>query len=314
MLSHTNNNWIKKTPMRSARSHCSVAVLNGKIYVFGGGGSEFSSQSSVAVYNPGEDAWEEKKEMPSLRSGAAAIAVGDRIYVIGGGFRQETGIFQFKKTVEIYHPGTDTWEKGPDMLMPHDYPAIAFLNGFIYIMGGHHPDATKGGPKTDPGFNFCERLKLAEGIWEEIDQLPTPRFALSGAVFEEKIIATGGVALTDKGFNNFNIIETFDPASGKWKKETDFSLPWPAAGHGSCMLDKKLFIFGGYSGESIHDRAACYDTEKKIWNELPPLPVPTAAMGIGLMDTAIYIIGGWAEDGKTPLNTVSAYILSETHT
>ncbi len=311
-MNYLTGKWTEKTPLTTARSHCPVAAYDGKIYVFGGGGPEFSSLRSVAVYDTKNDTWETGRDMPSLRSGAVALTVGDRIYVIGGGFRQEDGIFRFLKDVEIYHPETDTWETGAEMLMPHDYPAVALLDESIYIMAGHHPDATRGGPKTDPGFDFCERLDLAlaEQRWKEIAPLSTPRFALSSVVLDGKILSMGGVALTKEGFNNFDIIEIFEPKTEKWRREREFSLPWPAAGLGSCVLGGNIFIFGGYCGDSIHDRAAFYDVGNGAWHELPPMLAPAAAMGVAVVESTVYLIGGWAADGRTPLNTVSAYTLT----
>lgn len=134
--------------------------MMGKSTSSAGGGPQLSSLHSVAIYNTGDDTWGAGREMPSLRSRAVALTVDDKIYVMGEGFKQEDGIFKFLQRVEIYHPATDIWDTGEDMLMPHDYPAVALLNHSIYVMGGHHQDTTRGGPKTDPGFDFCERLDL----------------------------------------------------------------------------------------------------------------------------------------------------------
>jgi len=232
--------------------------------------------------------------------------VGDTIYIIGGGFKQSNGTFKFLRTTEIYHPQTDSWESGPDMIMPHDYPAGTLLGDYIYILGGHHPDATLSGPKTDPGFEFCERLNLKTGQWEEIASLPTPRFALDAVVMDNKILTMGGVAFTPDGFNNFDHTEVYDPATGTWTKG-EITLPWTAAGLGACMLANHLFIFGGYSGDGISNHAACYNNINRQWHILPPIPAPLAAMGVASNDNTIYLIGGWADDGRTPQNSFIAY-------
>jgi len=245
--------------------------------------------------------------MPSYRSGAIATTVGDHIYIIGGGFKQPDDTFRFLRTTEIYHPATDSWATGPDMIMPHDYPAGLLLEDHIYILGGHHPDATLSGPKTDPGFHFCERLDLSVGQWEEIAPLPTPRFALDAVILNGRIVTMGGVAFTPEGFNNFDHLESFDPNTGKWSRE-DFTLPWTAAGAGACQTDgQTMFIFGGYSGDGISDHAACYDAQAKTWHILPPIPQPLAAMGVVSIGRTIYLLGGWADDGRTPQDCFYSY-------
>ncbi len=296
--------WDTLPLLDIARSHPSVATHNNKIYIFGGGGPNFKSLNSTARYNPADNNWTELSPMPTLRSGTMAATVDDKIYVMGGGFRQEDGMFRFLNTVEIYHPNTDHWETGPDLLMPHDYPAVAVLDQSIYILGGHHPDATQGGPKTDPGFDFCERLNTDKGdSWEAIEPLPTPRFALSAITKDSKIFAMGGVAFRPEGFNNFTTIEIFDPQTGSWSSSPELSLPWPAAGLGSANVNNQIYIFGGYSDDSIHNRTATYNEETGEWLASNTIPSPIAAMGVTVCDNSIYSIGGWADDGRTPISS-----------
>lgn len=301
-----NGAWTRKPALPVARSHCPTATWKGRIYGFGGGGPNFKSLNSVIIYDPARDRWERGADMPTLRSGAIARTVGDAIYIIGGGFKQDNGTFRFLRTTEIYYPEQDRWESGPDMLMPHDYPAGALLDGHIYILGGHHPDATTSGPKTDPGFEFCERLNLKTGKWEEIAPLPTPRFALDAVVVDGRILTMGGVAFTPEGFNNFDHIEAYDPKTGRWTRET-LTLPWTAAGAGACLADGRMFIFGGYSGDGISNHCAFYDTGSSEWHILPPIPQPLCAMGVGVIDDTIYLLGGWADDGRTPQDCFFAY-------
>lgn len=299
--------WTRLPPLQIARSHPSVATYAGKIYAFGGGGPQFKSLNSVICFDPDSNNWQTRRQMPTLRSGTVAATIGDKIYVMGGGFRQDDGMFRFLTKVEIYHPDSDSWEMGPDLLMPHDYPAVAIVNNAIYVIGGHHPDATQGGPKTDPGFDFCERLVLEKGSWEQIAPLPTPRFALSAVTHDDNILAMGGVAFRPEGFNNFTVIERYDPATNQWSSDADFSLPWPAAGLGSAMLGDELYVFGGYSDDSIHPRTARYNAAQDGWQQVTPLPSPVCAMGVTVCDDSIYTVGGWADDGRTPIDACFRY-------
>lgn len=245
--------------------------------------------------------------MPTLRSGAMAVTVGDKIYVIGGGFKKPDRKFRFLTAVEIYDPKADTWTTGPDMLKPHDYPAAALVDGCIYILGGHHPDATEGGPQTDPGFSFCERFNVEKGYWEEVVPLPTPRFALSAVVHEGRILTLGGVAFTSQGFREYDCVEIYDPLLRLWSRSTSLVLPWSVAAHGACVIQNRLYLFGGFSGDKgIGTHAAVYDFGSKTWSIVPPLPQPRAAMGVAVIGDTIYLIGGWAAD-RSVMNSVVAY-------
>ena len=298
--------WIAKTPLQTPRSHPATVSYKGKIYVFGGGGPNFLSLDSVEIYEPHSNEWVWGSPMPTHRSGAVAAVINDSAYIIGGGYKKPDGKFKFLATVEIYNPERDSWEKGPDMLMPHDYPGIAVSGDNIYIMGGHHPDATEGGPSKDPGFTFCERLNVNEGRWVEISPLPVPRFALKGGVLNGKIIATGGVAFTGKGLTEYDLIDIYDPYRDVWTKEDDFSLPWPAAAHGLCTHKGCLYIWGGYSTEGIHTKASCYNPDTKEWRMLSHMDKPRAAMGVVPVENEIYLVGGWEADGRTVMDTVTA--------
>ncbi|VAW86649.1 hypothetical protein MNBD_GAMMA16-2164 [hydrothermal vent metagenome] len=300
--------WSYLQSMNQIRSHAPIIPYKGKLYIFGGGGLDFKSINSTAAYDPQTNTWEQRSPMPTKRSGTIGCLVNDRIYIIGGGFKKPDGMFQFLHTVEIYNPNTDKWESGPDMLAPHDYPGGLHMGNHIYILGGHHPDATTSGPKTDPGFEFCERLDLTTQQWEQIAPLPTPRFALSAVNLNGKLLTMGGVAFTPEGFNNFTLIETYDDKTNTWETLSDLALPWTAAGQGNIVIDDQLYIFGGYSGDGIHPRAAYFDKTAKQWTQLPDIPAARAAMGIAEMDSKIYLLGGWSDDGRTPADTL--FVLS----
>ena len=312
-MTHQPNlgHWQTLPSLTVARSHPATAAYQGRIYIFGGGGPNFKSLNSVVCYDPGTAQWNQCRDMPTLRSGAVTAVVDDTIHVMGGGFKQTNGMFRFLTTVEIYHPETDTWTAGPELLQPHDYPAVAIHNGIIYVLGGHHPDATKAGPKTDPGFDFCERLDPALAQWEAIPPLPTPRFAAAAVTLNNKIYAMGGVAFRPEGFNNFSVAECYDPIQGSWSLAQEMTLPWPAAGLGAAILNNRIHIFGGYSDVDIHNRTARLNEATGDWEALAPLPSPIAAMGVAVCNGIIYSIGGWADDGRTPIDKVFAYTADE---
>jgi N-acetylneuraminic acid mutarotase len=298
--------WLVKAPLNAPRSHPAVAVHGGKIYSFGGGGPAFKSLNLSEVYDPKTDRWSSLRLMPTLRSGAMAATIGDAIYVIGGGFKKPDGKFKFLTTVETYFPKDDRWETGPDLLEPHDYPASTILGGKIYIIGGHHPNATEGGPQTDPAFSFSERWQPGMKSWEDIAPMPTPRFAASAVVMNGQLWALGGVAFTPQGFNEYDRIETFDPETAKWTLNP-LKLPWPSAGQGACVVKDRLYIFGGFRGdEGIGTHGAAFDPGLKKWSELPPMPEPRAAMGVAVIDETIYLLGGWAKD-RSVMGSVVSY-------
>lgn len=298
--------WKSIAPLSAPRSHPAVAVYDGQIYSFGGGGPAFKSLNFSERYDPQLNKWFMLRPMPTFRSGAAAVTIGDAVYVIGGGFKKPDGKFTFLATVERYLPREDRWERGPDLLQPHDYPAFTILEGKVYIVGGHHPNATEGGPQTDPAFSFSERWDFRSDRWEEIAPMPTPRFAASAVPFGDEIHVVGGVAFTPQGFNEYDRIEAFHPKTGTWRLSA-LTLPWPSAGQGAAVINDRLYLFGGFRGEEgIGTHGTVYDKTQKRWFDLPAMPEPRAAMGVAAVGDTIYLIGGWAAD-RSVIDSVVAY-------
>jgi len=76
--------WTARAPLPTARSGIAAVELNGRIYIFGGEGSNGTFDENEA-YDPENDTWETLEPMPTARHGLGAAVVGDTIYVIGGG-------------------------------------------------------------------------------------------------------------------------------------------------------------------------------------------------------------------------------------
>lgn len=300
--------WVRKSSLQVARSHTAVAVYGKTIYTFGGGGDNFESLDTFEIYDMENDQWRIGGNISTSRSGAVASVLGDKIYLIGGGFRKEDGRFHFYNMVELYDPISNLWTKGPPMLQPHDYPASVVLDGRIYIIGGHHPEATSGGPMTDPGFSFCEVFDPQEGGWQEITPMPTPRFASAAVAYRGKILVLGGAGLREDGFMNFDVIESYDPQTDRWSDE-GIRLPWRAAGLCAFTYQDRLYVIGGNSGQRIENRFAHLDPESGRWIELSSLEEGRIVMGIALVEDTVYLIGGRGPDKRTPLSTVYTYHL-----
>jgi N-acetylneuraminic acid mutarotase len=70
--------WEPRTPMPTARGGIAAAVLEGKIYVFGGEG-QGTVFGEVEVYDPQQNSWRRCTPMPTPRHGLGAVAIGGRI-------------------------------------------------------------------------------------------------------------------------------------------------------------------------------------------------------------------------------------------
>ncbi len=79
------NSWRKdlESLPTPRRFRAGVGVLNGIIYVFGGGNA-FQEISTNEAYDPAKDKWSTAPAMPTARFGLGGAVVGGRMYAIGG--------------------------------------------------------------------------------------------------------------------------------------------------------------------------------------------------------------------------------------
>jgi N-acetylneuraminic acid mutarotase len=77
------DSWTTKAKAPSVRYQDAGAVLNGRLYVVGGGtGTEY--QDLLDVYDPRTDSWLTLADMPTARGFLAAAALGGKVYAMGG--------------------------------------------------------------------------------------------------------------------------------------------------------------------------------------------------------------------------------------
>ncbi len=127
----STDTWTQKAVMPTARSFSVTCVLDGNIYVIGGGAP---GKSAVEVYDPATDTWTTKAPIPTPRYGLDAIVVDGKIYAIGGWYFSIGG--PIYSTVEVYDPVTDTWTRGVDIPVTTAGFSTSVVDGKIYVIGG----------------------------------------------------------------------------------------------------------------------------------------------------------------------------------
>jgi N-acetylneuraminic acid mutarotase len=132
--------WMDKADMPTPRWSPTSAVVNGKIYVIGGGSSQPGTKllSTVEEYNPTTDTWTRKADMPTARGwmSPSSAVVDGKIYAIGGDDGRPGGS---SPIVEEYDPYTDTWIRKMDMPTSRWGLASCSFDGKIYVIGGTPP-------------------------------------------------------------------------------------------------------------------------------------------------------------------------------
>jgi N-acetylneuraminic acid mutarotase len=132
--------WHEVAPMPLARSDLGAAVVDGKIYVFGGcrvTRGHVTYLRNVNVYDPATNSWSgAPADMPTARAGMYAVAtLGGKIVVPGGwaGGAKPLGV------VEIYSVRHNSWTTGPNMLTARAEMGVVSKGGQVFTVGGAVP-------------------------------------------------------------------------------------------------------------------------------------------------------------------------------
>ena len=153
-----------------------------KFYLIGGRGI-----NPVNVFDPQTNTWEAKGKSPIEIHHFQAIVHKDAIYMLGamtGGYPKETPL----ENIWIYHPETDTWEKGPEI--PKDRrrggAGSVIYNNKIYMVCGiefGHSSGTN---------NYFDSYDLITGEWEIHTKAPHIRDHFPAIVVNDRLYCIGG--------------------------------------------------------------------------------------------------------------------------
>jgi uncharacterized repeat protein (TIGR01451 family) len=156
------NTWSQAANYPQALGGVALAVVNSRLYAFGGFDSRGPNGGDVAsayVYNPDNNTWLARADIISgTRSLAGAARLNDKIYLVGG--TSATGPLA-STAVNVYHPATNSWSNAAPLLDGVHSPGVAVLPDAhqLYVVGGGiNWDPLAGGQVYDPASNAWSYL------------------------------------------------------------------------------------------------------------------------------------------------------------
>jgi len=280
--------WSQKQDLPGSYRNGSAAACNGKVYFMGGycESTPERFENSNFEYDPETDSWSEKIVMPTGRSNFTLVTANNKIYAIGGD--------PFSGKHEMYDPMKDAWTNLAPLPTPRQHVYGTVLNGKIYVIGGLQQVNDSELPSQWSYNNISVKNEVydIEGDkWIEKAPMPTPRHGTQSISANDKIYVIGGMGEEKNIWKSLFVVEMYDPQTDKW--ETKTSLPEPRDGFGMFAINKKIFIVGGFNGESVVNSVLVYDTEKDSWTKATDFPnEKNGSAGAALVGDTIYIIGG----------------------
>jgi N-acetylneuraminic acid mutarotase len=189
--------------MATGRYSPGAAVLDGKLYVFGGYLQGVGQLASCEVYESGKG-WSGCGALNTKRVGLRGAALGGKVYAVGGYDGSDK-----LKTMEVYDPATGQWSEAPDMPTARTAPAVAALDGKLYVAGG----------MDEAYLSALEIFDPATQQWSAGMPMPVKKGSAAAAAMPEKhvLLVIGGIGNTGPGeITSTDRVERYDPATGAW--------------------------------------------------------------------------------------------------
>ena len=281
--------WKKGAPSPFARVESPAAVVDGKLYLFGGFTDDLGASNQVDVYDPVSDSWARKKDMPSRLTHLNTAVDGKTIWFAGGFKGKHPG----PATAEVwkYDVPSDTWAEGPPLPERRAGGGLAVAGRRLHYFGGY---------KADRDTNSADHWSLSlDGgkDWQREADLPDPRGHVSAAVLDGKIYALGGDHGHDVTQIDVPSCHRFDPATGKWSEIA--KLP-DGRSHfeSSTVIHKgRILVVGGRCNASKPARNVVgdileYDPGADTWRVVGAMPEKVLAPAAAIISERLVVTGG----------------------
>ncbi len=125
--------WSRLPSMPSRREHVAEAVIDGKLYVLGGRGTEVLALDTAERFDPETNRWESLPPMPVASGGVAAVSVDGKAIVVGGG---DDGAETVTGAVQEFDPADDKWTLLANMHTARHGHGVAVVGERIWAFGG----------------------------------------------------------------------------------------------------------------------------------------------------------------------------------
>ena len=254
-LNKKENSFQNKTHFYTSHRYCN----QNKFSILTCGGRKTNQTPNGTVMQIDEKNFKNLKVLPSnldVRSRSKAVCVKGEVYIFGGftGF----GGFGFHSdlvsSVEKYSPSIGTWNRVAEMYDDRiGFCACAFMDKIFIIAGKYYNKRIT---------NYCNQFDTKDYTWKEIAGMKEAREYAACAVFEGRIVVSGG---TPNNMNALRSVESYDVDEWSSMPSTIEERSY----HSLVVVKNKLFVIGS----EIEPTCEVYDGvyQKFVAFKLPAL-------------------------------------------
>jgi uncharacterized repeat protein (TIGR03803 family) len=180
----------------------------------------------------------------------------------------------------------NSWARGAAIPVPVICPAVGFIGGKIYVVGGGNGSASVGNNQV---------YNTANNTWSTAAAMPTPVACAAYAVVKDILYVIGGTSNTTTFEDT---VQAYDPKTNTWS--TKAPMLTARASIPAAVADGKLIYVMGGNGTTLRlDNLDAYDTTTNTWTEESTLLVGRSETTGGLLGTTIVSSDGDTNSGPT---------------
>ena len=263
--------WDTLAPIPEELTFPVAAVIDGKIYLMGGGGTGGATDHNW-MYDPATDTWESRAPIPYRAQQPAGAAVNGKIHYFGGGFPNSGTPLDDHY---VYDPVADDWAEAKQLTSPRAIHYGVGLDTLLYSLAGQGKA------------NVFQVYSPEADIWVTRANLPDNGFWYGAHVGTNgKIYRFGGGGYTAPN----KLAHVYDPAGNNWSPIKN--LPYATHAIKGAAIGNKIFLAGGYHDFLERDEVYVYDIETDIYTTTTPMPLGRNYHSMVAIDSCLYVLGG----------------------
>ncbi len=256
-------------------------VVDGNLYIIGGLNNDFDENLDIEQYMPSTHLWTKVNAMLEGMKDASTSVVGKRIYTFGG---YADGVYS--NSIKYYDTDQKQWNTSGSLITARGRATCIANEESIYIIGGRN---------TDGYLNSIEIFDTQTNSITNTILLPEAIIEPQAFYHNDTLYIVGGI--TYDGYSD----KVYALEDGEWIQKT--SMPYVSEYVRGDKYENDFFC--GAVNNSGNVDILQYDPESDIWNTWEENFIEGLIYyGFDIMNTNIYITGGYSTLKDTAINNV----------
>ncbi|XP_035678478.1 kelch repeat and BTB domain-containing protein 8-like [Branchiostoma floridae] len=219
-----------------------------------------------------------------LKDPAVVVTKDNDIYVAGGTmYKEDLDSDVSVRTLYKYQHSLDRWEERQPMLEGRSSFGMAFLQGYIYAVGGMVYDSFG---RYSGTLNTVERYNPESDTWQYVTPMPDGISEHGVVTLGSQLFVVGGRPPT----HSF----CYEPGENMWSVYE--SVPIPMSSPGAAVFDSEIVVAGGFKflgpNRGCLPAVQIFNPHENQWQAGPPLPQGRICPGLAVLHRELYIVGG----------------------